>query len=403
MDKEKYILVGVSLDKNDKVKESLDELSELLKTAGGETLDKVYQNLKAYENATYLGKGKILELKEYVESLGATGIICDDELSPMQLKNLSDMLECKVLDRTMLILDIFAAHATTSEGKNQVEMAQLKYRSQRLTGMGTSLSRLGGGIGTRGPGESKLEIDRRIIQKRISFLRKEIENIEKIRDNNRKKRKRNHIPVVSIVGYTNAGKSTLLNKITGANILAEDKLFATLDPTTRKLKMESGEEILITDTVGFINKLPHHLIDAFKSTLEEAAYSDIILHVVDSSDENMSLHMDTVYKTLYELNIIGKPIITLMNKADISTIETPIDNKAEKTIKISAKTGFGLDKALDEIQELLNSKRQHVNTIIPYSKAGILDKIRREGNLLSEEYMEDGIKIEAYIPYKIQI
>lgn len=403
MDKEKYILVGVSLDKNDKVKESLDELSELLKTAGGETLDKVYQNLKAYENATYLGKGKILELKEYVESLGATGIICDDELSPMQLKNLSDMLECKVLDRTMLILDIFAAHATTSEGKNQVEMAQLKYRSQRLTGMGTSLSRLGGGIGTRGPGESKLEIDRRIIQKRISFLRKEIENIEKIRDNNRKKRKRNHIPVVSIVGYTNAGKSTLLNKITGANILAEDKLFATLDPTTRKLKMESGEEILITDTVGFINKLPHHLIDAFKSTLEEAAYSDIILHVVDSSDENMSLHMDTVYKTLYELNIIGKPIITLMNKADISTIETPIDNKAEKTIKISAKTGFGLDKALDEIQELLNSKRQYVNTIIPYSKAGILDKIRREGNLLSEEYMEDGIKIEAYIPYKIQI
>lgn len=397
--KERYILVGVSTRDTEETEDSLRELGELIDTAGGEVLDYVVQNLRNPEPGTYIGKGKVEELREMVEELEATGIVCDDELSPAQIRNLSDMLDCKVIDRTILILDIFAAHATTSEGKLQVEMAQLKYRSSRLMGMGRAMSRLGGGIGTRGPGESKLETDRRLIQKRIGALKSDIEAMQKIRETTRKKRESNDIPVVAIVGYTNAGKSTLLNSLTDANILAQDKLFATLDPTTRKCKLPSGEEILLTDTVGFINKLPHNLIDAFKSTLEEAAHADLILHVADSSDKNVDMHIDVVYKTLHDLKITGKPVITAFNKIDkVTDAHSLVDEKAEKVVRMSVKTGEGVDKLLETIQEELNSMRVLVDCVLPYDRTKDAEIIRKGGQLISMEYEGDGIHVKAYIP-----
>ncbi len=397
--KERYILVGVSTRDTEETEDSLRELGELIDTAGGEVLDYVVQNLRNPEPGTYIGKGKVEELREMVEELEATGIVCDDELSPAQIRNLSDMLDCKVIDRTILILDIFAAHATTSEGKLQVEMAQLKYRSSRLMGMGRAMSRLGGGIGTRGPGESKLETDRRLIQKRIGALKSDIEAMQKIRETTRKKRESNDIPVVAIVGYTNAGKSTLLNSLTDANILAQDKLFATLDPTTRKCKLPSGEEILLTDTVGFINKLPHNLIDAFKSTLEEAAHADLIIHVADSSDKNVDMHIDVVYKTLHDLKITGKPVITAFNKIDkVTDAHSLVDEKAEKVVRMSVKTGEGVDKLLETIQEELNSMRVLVDCVLPYDRTKDAEIIRKGGQLISMEYEGDGIHVKAYIP-----
>jgi GTP-binding protein HflX len=397
--KERYILVGVSTRDTEETEDSLRELGELIDTAGGEVLDYVVQNLRNPEPGTYIGKGKVEELREMVEELEATGIVCDDELSPAQIRNLSDMLDCKVIDRTILILDIFAAHATTSEGKLQVEMAQLKYRSSRLMGMGRAMSRLGGGIGTRGPGESKLETDRRLIQKRIGALKSDIEDMQKIRETTRKKRESNDIPVVAIVGYTNAGKSTLLNSLTDANILAQDKLFATLDPTTRKCKLPSGEEILLTDTVGFINKLPHNLIDAFKSTLEEAAHADLIIHVADSSDKNVDMHIDVVYKTLHDLKITGKPVITAFNKIDkVTDAHSLVDEKAEKVVRMSVKTGEGVDKLLETIQEELNSMRVLVDCVLPYDRTKDAEIIRKGGQLISMDYEGDGIHVKAYIP-----
>jgi GTP-binding protein HflX len=397
--KERYILVGVSTRDTEETEDSLRELGELIDTAGGEVLDYVVQNLRNPEPGTYIGKGKVEELREMVEELEATGIVCDDELSPAQIRNLSDMLDCKVIDRTILILDIFAAHATTSEGKLQVEMAQLKYRSSRLMGMGRAMSRLGGGIGTRGPGESKLETDRRLIQKRIGALKSDIEAMQKIRETTRKKRESNDIPVVAIVGYTNAGKSTLLNSLTDANILAQDKLFATLDPTTRKCKLPSGEEILLTDTVGFINKLPHNLIEAFKSTLEEAAHADLILHVADSSDKNVDMHIDVVYKTLHDLKITGKPVITAFNKIDkVTDAHSLVDEKAEKVVRMSVKTGEGVDKLLETIQEELNSMRVLVDCVLPYDRTKDAEIIRKGGQLISMDYEGDGIHVKAYIP-----
>ena len=309
-EQERVILFGVSGGDNDEMEASLDELEELVKTAGAQTLAKVIQNLESPVPATYLGKGKIEELRELAKRLEATGVVCDDELSPIQLRNLEQALEIKVMDRTLVILDIFAARATSSEGKIQVELAQLKYRAARLVGLGSSLSRLGGGIGTRGPGETKLEVDRRRIHERISHLKAELEQVKRHRKTNRKQRDQNHIPVLAIVGYTNAGKSTLLNTLTGAEILAEDKLFATLDPTTRAWELDRGERVLLTDTVGFINKLPHHLIEAFKSTLEEAKYADMILHVVDSTSPMFASQMHVVYETLRELGVENKPVIT---------------------------------------------------------------------------------------------
>ena len=280
---ERVILVGVSVTDEDDTQKSLEELKDLASTAGADTVGVVIQNREQVHPGTYVGKGKIEEIKDLLWELEATGIICDDELSPAQMKNLQDELDAKVMDRTLVILDIFASRASTSEGKIQVELAQLKYRQSRLTGFGTALSRLGGGIGTRGPGEKKLEMDRRLIKGRIAQLNRELKDVKRHREVTREQRSRNRIPVAAIVGYTNAGKSTLLNTLTGAGILAEDKLFATLDPTTRELKLPSGQEILLTDTVGFIRKLPHHLIEAFRSTLEEARYADII-RVADCLD-----------------------------------------------------------------------------------------------------------------------
>ena len=295
---ERVILVGVSLAGHQDMEGSLKELGKLAQTAGARTVGSVTQSRDQVHPGTYVGKGKIEEIKDLLWELNATGIICDDELSPVQMKNLQDELDVKVMDRTLVILDIFASRASSSEGKIQVELAQLKYRQTRLTGFGTSLSRLGGGIGTRGPGEKKLEIDRRLIKSRIAQLNRELKEVKRHREIVRGRRSRNHIPVAAIVGYTNAGKSTLLNRLTGSDIFAEDQLFATLDPTTRGLKLPGGQEILLTDTVGFIDKLPHHLIEAFKSTLEEAKYADLLLHVVDASNPQMDSQMHTVYETL---------------------------------------------------------------------------------------------------------
>ena len=281
---EKVILVGVSEQDGDDAEDSVAELAELVKTAGATVVGTMIQKRELIHPGTYIGSGKVAELKLLVEELGATGIVCDDELSPAQLRNLEDMLDTKVMDRTLIILDIFAARATTSEGKIQVELAQLKYRLSRLTGLGRSMSRLGGGIGTRGPGEKKLEIDRRLIKDRIAQLNRELKEVRQHRDITRAQREKNQMPVAAIVGYTNAGKSTLINTLTNAGVLEEDKLFATLDPTTRVLELSGQQQILVTDTVGFIRKLPHHLIEAFKSTLEEAKYADYILHVVDASN-----------------------------------------------------------------------------------------------------------------------
>jgi len=396
--KEKFILVGVETGK-DRMEESLSELAELLDTAGGETVGKVIQNLESINKATYVGKGKVEEIKELVEELGADGIVCDDELSPAQLSNLKDELDIKVLDRTLVILDIFASHAKSSEGKLQVEMAQLKYRSSRLMGLGKNLSRLGGGIGTRGPGESKLETDRRAIRERVSQLRTEIEKVESSRDTLRKHRMSDGIPVIAIVGYTNAGKSTFLNKITDADILAEDKLFATLDPTTRSLKIPDGEEVLFTDTVGFISKLPHNLVDAFKSTLEEAKYADLILHVADASNPEVDEQMKVVYRTLEELKVVGKPVITFLNKQDKIYEERIIkDTKADALVKGSAKTGEGIDELLNKISEVLREGKVLVDTLLSYADTAKIAVIRKKGQLLSEEYEGDGIRVKAYVP-----
>ena len=313
---EKLILVGVSRQDDEDTEDSLTELAELVETAGGLVVGTAIQNRESVHPGTYVGKGKLEELQQMISELEADGIVCDDELSPAQLRNMEDVLECRVMDRTLVILDIFAARASTSEGKIQVELAQLKYRMSRLTGLGISLSRLGGGIGTRGPGEKKLEMDRRLIKNRIAQLNRELVQVQKHREITRGQREHNQTRVAAIVGYTNAGKSTLLNRLTHASVLEEDMLFATLDPTTRNLKLDSGQEILLTDTVGFIRKLPHHLIEAFRSTLEEARYADIILHVVDASSPQREKQMEIVYETLQNLGVSGKKTITLFNKQD---------------------------------------------------------------------------------------
>lgn len=337
-----------------------------------------------------------------MERLSATGIICDDELSPAQMKNLEAALGCKVMDRTMLILDIFAQHAVTREGKIQVELAQLKYRQTRLIGMHDALSRLGGGIGTRGPGEKKLEMDRRLIKSRIAQLNKELADVKKSREVARSLRSKSPVPVAAIVGYTNAGKSTLLNYLTDAGVLSENMLFATLDPTTRNLKLESGEEILLTDTVGFIRKLPHHLVDAFRSTLEEAKYADIILHVVDAANGEAEAQMYVVYETLRQLGIKEKTVITVLNKQDLLTEEKTIkDLKADRIVKISAKTGEGVKELLSVVAEVLRESKVLVERLFSYGEAGKLALVRKYGQLLGEEYREDGIFVRAYVPKEI--
>ena len=398
---EKVILLGV--DVGDDTKESMKELAELVDTAGATVLDSIIQSRERIHPGTYLGKGKIEEVRERIERLDATGVVCDDELTPAQLRNLEDLLDTKVMDRTMVILDIFAKRATTSEGKIQVELAQLKFSAARLIGLRSSLSRLGGGIGTRGPGEKKLEMDRRLIHERISQLKSELKKVESHRELIRKSRDENLAFNVAIVGYTNAGKSTLLNKLTDANILAEDKLFATLDPTTRKLKLGSGQEILVTDTVGFIRKLPHHLIEAFKSTLEEAKYANLLVHMVDASNEEASSQMLVIYDTLRSLDVVDKDIITVFNKTDLikEGEELPRDFHADKILKMSAKTGEGIEDLKKTIENILQNQRVYLEHIFSYKDAGKIALIRKFGEIKSEEYTDDGILIKAYIPAEI--
>lgn len=395
---ERVILVAVYEKGGFQEEESLRELEELTKTAGAVCVGTLTQNLETANPVTYLGKGKLEELKTMLVAYDATGIVCDTELTPVQMKNLSQILDTKIMDRTMIILDIFAARANTREGKIQVELAQLKYNATMLVGLRPSLSRLGGGIGTRGPGEKKLEMDRRLIREQISRLKQDLEQVKQHRVTQRKQRNESSSPVVCIVGYTNAGKSTLLNHLTKADVLEEDKLFATLDPTTRSLKMPNGQTIMLTDTVGFISKLPHHLIQAFRSTLEEAKYSDLILHVVDASNKEMDRQMFAVYETLRQLEIGDKPIVTVFNKIDrLEEIPVLKDLRADATVLVSAKQEMGFESLLDTIGRVLRSQQVYVEKVIPYKDTALLANIRKYGQLLSEEYREDGIHIQAYI------
>ena len=397
---ERVILVGVQVGDED-TQQSLDELEELADTAGAITAGKIIQSREAVHPGTYIGKGKIEEVRSLMLAVEATGIICDDELSPAQMNNLEHELECKVMDRTLLILDIFAKHATTSEGKIQVELAQLRYRSARLVGLRASLSRLGGGIGTRGPGEKKLETDRRLIRKRITALKEELSQVERHRELLRTGRSRGNLKTAAIVGYTNAGKSTLLNALTGSQVLSQDKLFATLDPTTRSLTLEDGQQLLLTDTVGFIRKLPHNLVEAFKSTLEEAKYADYIIHVADVSNPQVELQMHVVYDTLRELGADGKKTITVFNKQDVAGDVTVRDLRADYTVKTSAKTGEGLQELQELLGKLISEELLYVERVFPYQEAGKIQLIRENGQLLSEEYTENGIHVKARVPKEI--
>lgn len=399
---EKLILVSVSTSDFDDSMESLEELEELVKTAGGICVGEVVQKRESVSQATYVGKGKIEEIKELAIKTGADGIVCDDELSPAQIRNLEDTLELKIMDRTLVILDIFAKRALTREGIIQVELAQLKYRSSRLIGLRRSLSRLGGGIGSKGPGEKKLEMDRRLIKDRVAQLSKELEEVKRHRAVQRQQRSKNQTPLVCIVGYTNAGKSTLLNRLTDAGVLEEDQLFATLDPTTRSFTLPSGQQIMLTDTVGFIRKLPHHLVDAFRSTLEEAKYCDLILHVVDASNPRVEKQMHAVYETLEMLGVMDKTIITLFNKQDkIDKAQILKDFKAKTTIPISAKNEDGLDLVLETIEDVLREQKILLEKVYDYKDAGVISLIRKYGQLLEEEYRDDGIYVKAYIPKEI--
>lgn len=401
-EQERVILAGVAKESEEDAAHSLKELAALAKTAGAVVVEKVIQSRESIHPAFYLGSGKIEELRQMIYLLGATGVICDDELSPAQYRNLSNELDCKIMDRTLLILDIFAAGAHTGEGRIQVELAQLKYRQSRLSGLGTALSRQGGGIGTRGPGEKKLETDRRLIAARISALKSRLEEVVRHRELLREGRKKRLIPVAAIVGYTNAGKSTLLNSMTGAEVREEDALFATLDPTTRLLDLECGRQILLTDTVGFIDKLPHHLIDAFKSTLEEAVYADMIIHVVDASSERMDAQMKVVYETLAGLGLKDKPVLTLFNKMDKKNNDAVLaDPSADRILSITARGGQDKERVAAVLQEMLLEGQLYIERVYPYDQAGKIALIRQKGSLLHEEYKEEGIEVKAYIPVEI--
>ena len=395
---EKVILVGTD------TYEALEELEELVETAGAETAAMMVQKIDSPSVSTYLGSGKLEELATLIDTTGATGVVCDDELTPAQMSNLERILKTKVMDRTMVILDIFAQHAITSEGKIQVELAQLQYRLTRLTGKGQAMSRLGGGIGTRGPGEKKLEQDRRVIRNRVAQLKRELSEVVNHRELTRKRREVNSVPVFAIVGYTNVGKSTLLNRLTGSLVLAENKLFATLDTTTRSLELGNSEKVLLTDTVGFIRKLPHNLVDAFKSTLEEARYADHIIHVVDASSPTCEEDMKVVYETLDMLGIEGKKVLTVFNKIDkLEHAEEAIlrDPRAYKKVRISAKNGQGIDELLKAMSEMIREDCVHVEKLFEYSEMAVISQVRQYGHIFREEYKDDGIYIEADVPQAI--
>ena len=372
----------------------MDELSELAKTAGAEELARVLQKREAYEPATVIGEGKLAEVKELCGSLGAELLIFDCELTASQIRNVEDETDVRVIDRTMLILDIFAGRAVSREGKLQVELAQLKYRLPRLMGIGASLSRLGGGIGTRGPGETQLETDRRHIRRRIDKLSAELKELEERRGYARDRRKKDSVQVGAIVGYTNAGKSTLLNLLTGADVLAEDKLFATLDPTSRAIELPDGRSLLLVDTVGLIRRLPHHLVEAFKSTLEEAACADIIIHVCDVSDPEAAEKADVTLKTLADLGAAEIPVVTVLNKCDLLTENIPED---DSTVKISAKKAQGIDRLLQVVAANLPETAKRMKLLLPYDKAGFTAKLRENGKVFTEEYTETGVLVDALV------
>lgn len=395
---EKVILVGIDTGNPEQAESSLDELAELAKTAGAEVAGRMIQARESAHPATYIGKGKLEELKDMLWETEADGIICDDELTSAQLGNLETELSCKIIDRTLLILDIFAARAVSGEGKIQVELAQLRYRASRLTGLGRSLSRLGGGIGTRGPGEKKLEMDRRLIRERISRLKRELRDVEKHRELIRSQRRQSGMKVAALVGYTSAGKSSIENALTDAGILEDAMLFSTLDTTTRALTLDNTQEILLTDTVGFIRKLPHHLVEAFKSTLEEAKYADIIIHVVDVSNPQMDEQMYVVYDTLRQLGVENRPVVTLFNKQDqLENVGRQRDFQADYSIPTSAKTGQGLEELKKALLEILRRDQIYIERLYGFSEAGIIQLIRSRGQLISEEYVPEGIKVKAYV------
>ncbi|MGL4736205.1 MAG: GTPase HflX [Cellulosilyticaceae bacterium] len=377
--------------------ESLDELEELVKTAGAVTAAKVLQRVDSINPGHYIGSGKVEEIREMAMLHGATGVVSDDELSPVQMRNLTEMLGIKVMDRTMVILDIFAQRARSREGKLQVEMAQLKYQYSRLGGFGQMLSRQGGGIGTRGPGEKKLETDKRHIRTRMDILKGEIKEMERHRELLRSRRDKNNVPVVAIVGYTNAGKSTLLNKLSGSDIYAANQLFATLDPTVRAVALPSGTEVMFTDTVGFIRKLPHHLVKAFYSTLEEAKYADIILHVMDASSEHLETHLEVVYETLEKLEIKDMPIISVSNKIDQVEDNYLKDTHTEYQVAISAKSGENLEELLQMIENIIYEEMKSFKVMLPYTAPEVLAFCHKYGEKLEEEYLNEGVQLTGFI------
>ena len=387
------ILIGADTGEYD-AESSMDELSELAKTAGAEELARVLQKREAYEPATVIGEGKLAEVKELCGSLGAELLIFDCELTASQIRNVEDETDVRVIDRTMLILDIFAGRAVSREGKLQVELAQLKYRLPRLMGIGASLSRLGGGIGTRGPGETQLEPARRHIRRRIDKLSAELKELEERRGYARDRRKKDSVQVGAIVGYTNAGKSTLLNLLTGADVLAEDKLFATLHPTSRAIELPDGRSLLLVDTVGLIRRLPHHLVEAFKSTLEESACADIIIHVCDVSDPEAAEKADVTLKTLADLGAAEIPVVTVLNKCDLLTENIPED---DSTVKISAKKAQGIDRLLQVVAANLPETAKRMKLLLPYDKAGFTAKLRENGKVFTEEYTETGVLVDALV------
>ncbi len=404
-EEERAILVGLDtshgklLNKKSEGERSLEELKELSTTAGLKVLEKVLQKKNVKDSAYYIGKGLAEQLSLMRQSLNANVLVFDDELSGAQVRNLEEITGIKVIDRTTLILDIFAQRARSKEGKLQVELAQLKYRLPRLMGMGTQLSRLGGGIGTRGPGEKKLEVDRRHIRRRLNFLEKELESVGKRRDLIREGRRQSSTPSVALVGYTNAGKSTLLNSLCKSSVYAENKLFATLDPTTRGLKLPDGREIMLTDTVGFIRKLPHDLVEAFKSTLEEAVNADILIHVVDVSSGEAEFQVDVVNNILESLGALNKTILLALNKTDLveDDVRLSISKPDEKTFEISAATGMGLDGLTEGISQALPAQETEISLLVPFEDGRVIPFIYSNGRVLEQEYTEQGIKLRAVV------
>jgi GTP-binding protein HflX len=397
--KEKALLISVDTGDYD-AQVSIQELQELTDTAGAVVEGQMIQKRDTVDGATYVGKGRLQEIAEFCENNEIDLIIADGELSPVQVRNIEDLTDTRVVDRTTLILDIFAGRAQSKEGKLQVELAQLKYSLPRLTGKGTSLSRLGGGIGTRGPGETKLETDKRHIRRRIQYIKNELDDVKRRREMQHQRRKKNGVSVVAIVGYTNAGKSTLMNKLTDAGVLQEDKLFATLDPTARKLYLPDGQQIMIVDTVGFISRLPHQLVDAFRSTLEEATYADVILNVCDASSDECANHIMTtnnILASLFENGVVDVPVITVFNKCDIAENSQDITYLCGngENVKISAKTGEGVDELLLAIEKALPQTRKRVNLLLPFDKVGLASKIRNDGVIHSEEYVPQGLFLDC--------